>query len=332
MIFYIYKITNMINNKTYIGRSNHSSLKRDKNYYGSGPYIKRAIMKYGKENFRKDIIIDRVYDRNRIIEIEENIIALYKRHGKAEYNLITKGYGNSIEYLNFKNRHHTEEFKKHMSQILTGRKHEKHDDLWKKHMSSIMKQKSIFVTNNPSVKGSKVYNDGVKNIIIKPGEEVPDGLQKGSIYTGRIPWNKGMKKEKQKIIKEKTKRSSWCKGLTKETDDRIAKLAIKGRETKILNKSACGEKNSNAKKYLAIDSHGEEYIIFGCLKNFCNEHSLSYSLVCNKIDCGVIEKTMYINYSNIKYSKTLNSIGWEFKFLGYCNRKGKKNEVNEIKC
>lgn len=48
----IYLTTNLINNKKYIGRD---SLNR-KNYYGGGKAIKNAIKKYGKENFKKEIL------------------------------------------------------------------------------------------------------------------------------------------------------------------------------------------------------------------------------------------------------------------------------------
>jgi len=48
----IYKITNLINNKIYIGKDSHNN----PNYYGSGIVIKLAIKKYGKENFKKETI------------------------------------------------------------------------------------------------------------------------------------------------------------------------------------------------------------------------------------------------------------------------------------
>lgn len=49
---HIYKITNLINNKIYIGKSLHP----DENYFGSGLQITAAIEKYGRDNFRKDIL------------------------------------------------------------------------------------------------------------------------------------------------------------------------------------------------------------------------------------------------------------------------------------
>ncbi len=50
----IYKTTNLINNKIYIGQSR----KNNPNYYGSGKLIKGAIRKYGKDNFKKEILCE----------------------------------------------------------------------------------------------------------------------------------------------------------------------------------------------------------------------------------------------------------------------------------
>ena len=55
--YYIYRITNNINHKTYIGQHlYHGSLLVEDGYMGSGIYLKNAQKKYGIENFSKEII------------------------------------------------------------------------------------------------------------------------------------------------------------------------------------------------------------------------------------------------------------------------------------
>ena len=53
MAFYIYLTTNLINGKQYIGQ--HKGELND-SYLGSGTNILKAINKYGKENFKKEIL------------------------------------------------------------------------------------------------------------------------------------------------------------------------------------------------------------------------------------------------------------------------------------
>lgn len=56
-IGFIYLTTNCVNGKIYIGR--HEFLedkKRNANYKGSGTIFKKALKKYGKENFRREIL------------------------------------------------------------------------------------------------------------------------------------------------------------------------------------------------------------------------------------------------------------------------------------
>jgi group I intron endonuclease len=54
---YVYKITNKLNGKYYIGSSKFSP-NENWTYYGSGRAILDAIKKYGKHNFIKEILIE----------------------------------------------------------------------------------------------------------------------------------------------------------------------------------------------------------------------------------------------------------------------------------
>lgn len=78
---YIYKTTNLINNKIYIGQ--HKSNEFDSNYYGSGKLISLTIKKYGKENFKVELI-DTADNLNELTEKEYYYIKLYK--SSIEYN------------------------------------------------------------------------------------------------------------------------------------------------------------------------------------------------------------------------------------------------------
>lgn len=54
MYYTVYKITNLLNGKIYIGL--HVTEDLDDGYLGSGTQVRSAIKKYGKENFRREYI------------------------------------------------------------------------------------------------------------------------------------------------------------------------------------------------------------------------------------------------------------------------------------
>jgi group I intron endonuclease len=100
----IYKITNLINNKIYIGQDKNNNPK----YMGSGNLIKKAMKKYGKQNFIKEVISEckTVEELN---EKEKYYIDLYEsRNQKIGYNI---SIGGESGMLGLK---HTEETKEKM--------------------------------------------------------------------------------------------------------------------------------------------------------------------------------------------------------------------------
>lgn len=113
MIGYIYKTTNLINNKVYIGK--HISSTHDNTYYGSGKIIKRAINKYGIENFSNEII-DTAETLEELNEKEKMHIQQYKDLHKSNcYNIASGGDGGNT--LIYKSEQEVEAFRKKMTKI-----------------------------------------------------------------------------------------------------------------------------------------------------------------------------------------------------------------------
>jgi len=67
---FLYRTTNLINGKFYIGI--HSTGNISDGYLGSGTYLKRSIKKYGKENFKLEIL-EFFETRDLLIEAERKI-------------------------------------------------------------------------------------------------------------------------------------------------------------------------------------------------------------------------------------------------------------------
>lgn len=85
---YIYITENLINGKKYIGK--RSKPERDINYLGSGKYLKRAINKYGKENF-KSTVLEWCNTQEELNEKERYYIKLYNAQKSSDYYNISEG-------------------------------------------------------------------------------------------------------------------------------------------------------------------------------------------------------------------------------------------------
>jgi hypothetical protein len=86
----IYKTTNLINNKIYIGL--HTTNKLNDGYLGSGIFLKKAIKKYGYQNFKKEILY--VFDNKKdMITKEKEIVNEEFILRKDTYNMSKGGYG-----------------------------------------------------------------------------------------------------------------------------------------------------------------------------------------------------------------------------------------------
>lgn len=96
MFYIIYKTTNKINNKIYIGK--HQTKTLDDGYLGSGKLLKAAIRKYGVENFEREVLF--IFDTK--VEMNEKEAELVTEDFcelNTNYNLCVGGRG-GFSYIN----------------------------------------------------------------------------------------------------------------------------------------------------------------------------------------------------------------------------------------
>lgn len=86
MYYTVYKVTNKINGKFYIGK--HQTLDLNDGYMGSGILIKKAIAKYGIENFDKTIL-GLFLTETEMNNAEKHLVEL----SYQSYNLVEGGQG-----------------------------------------------------------------------------------------------------------------------------------------------------------------------------------------------------------------------------------------------
>lgn len=109
MYHFLYKTTNTVTGKSYIGA--HSTTELDDNYLGSGKQIKDSIKKYGKQVFIREIL-EYFGTRSEAFAREAEIVTDDFIKESNNYNMCPGGLGSTIK---------TDEFKQKVSAKLKGR-------------------------------------------------------------------------------------------------------------------------------------------------------------------------------------------------------------------
>jgi len=205
MNYIVYKITNKINQKYYIGIHKTDNMYDD--YMGSGKLIKHAIEKYGRENFHKDIlyVFDTLLEAR---EKEKEIVDLNFIGCDNNYNISIGGGlgGADINGLTFLGKTHSNETKEKIRQSRLGKSYltdegrnrvilsNKNNQLRKEKISNTLKsrpsnnKKGINgITTGKLKKGYRYkrkhqqmwITNGVLNTRIKLNDPIPTGWIRG---------------------------------------------------------------------------------------------------------------------------------------------------------
>lgn len=131
MRYTIYRVTNLVNGKFYIGK--HQTIHPLDGYFGSGKALLAAIRQYGKENFVKEILFD--FDTEQDMNLKEKeLVTESLVNDPMAYNMAVGGEGGP----HYKGRKHTAETIEKIRLSQTG-KIRSCSDVAKKKISSKLK-------------------------------------------------------------------------------------------------------------------------------------------------------------------------------------------------
>lgn len=216
MHYLIYKITNIINNKIYIGK--HKTDNKDDDYYGSGVLLNRALDKHSKDNFKKEILFecsseDEMNQKEYDIVNEEFIARL------DTYNIMIGGKG-GFSYINNNNLNvydnHTDQCRLNMVNKCLPASRAKLDmirndpelfDAYKEKISNTLK---LYYKYNDGTFKNKKHTDDTKQKIGKANSKHQTG--KGNSQYGKM-WIHNLElKESKRIHKDDSIPEGWLKG------------------------------------------------------------------------------------------------------------------------
>jgi len=267
----IYKTTNLLNNKIYIGQSNYN----DPTYYGSGKWLKRSIKKYGKENFRKETI-----EECNEVELNEREIYWinFYQSNKFGYN-ISRG-GQKGWMIGLK---HSEETKKKISELNKGEKNsfygKHHTEETKRKISESNKGNASFLGKHHTEETKKRLSDLNKGK--KLTDEAKEKIKIAS--TGRKhteEWKKMISKlHKGKNVsletREKMKNNNIGKKLSSTTKSKIGE-SLEKEVLKIVDNIVVNQWRSPADASLELKITIKSIRYYCRKKNTTNRYNLIY--------------------------------------------------------
>lgn len=210
MYGYIYKTTNLINGKIYIGQKKSDVFLGNK-YLGSGKILQLAVEKYGKENFSVELLHESL-NKLDLDAMEICYIYNYRNMGYSMYNIADGGNGGDI--FNTLPKERQDLIRKKLSEN-NGMK--KGSSGYEKRKATILNNPEIMINANNLKKGRPAWNKGLtadtddrvrKNAAsVKEYYKTHDNVQKNKPRTAeeKMKISKGMKGKKNGIGNKSTK-------------------------------------------------------------------------------------------------------------------------------
>jgi group I intron endonuclease len=203
----IYKTTNLINGKLYIGKDKYNNPE----YLGSGKLLVKAIKKYGKENFKKEIL-EYCENDDHMAEREKYWISIHNACVSENYYNIGEGGFGGDNITNNPNR--TEICEK----IKAARKLQvinHSEDTRKKIGNSQRGDKGFWYGKSQSIESNQKRSDSLKGKPKPPRtKEHSENLSKAN--KNQVPWNKGKQgisdETRKKMSDAKKGKAPWNKG------------------------------------------------------------------------------------------------------------------------
>jgi len=323
---YIYLTTNLVNGRRYVGQ--HLKIKLDKNYYGSGIYIKNGLRKYKKKNFNLQLL-EYVYvtnktsireSKNKITILREQLIIDQQEAywiNKLNTWIESKGKGYNLNKSPYSRGSLSQSTKDLISKSQKGIP-EKYP-VWNKGIpttpEAIKKYKKTWKNKSQKEKNQKLINYQ-KTMSLKPKEEIQvsiDQMKKTKV-------NKTFEEKANKIKKFKITRKNKSQF---EKDEQIRK----GQETKKINWGNLSKKDQKEK--IRISNKKRKITMSLKTEKETKEHSnkISQALI------GVLKSPIHIKKAKEGYLKFLSNMtekeAQEF-YKKKCKKK-KETEANRTK-
>jgi group I intron endonuclease len=232
-IGWIYLTTNLVNGKIYVGK--HEILENKKlnaTYIGSGRLFKRALKKYGEENFKRKIL-RLCYTLHELRIWEHVYIVKYKSYIRNIGYNIAKGDVNTSEY----NPAKLPEVRKKISESkkgqISGFRNKKHSEISKMKLSISANKRFESYDEREKLRQKAILQFKTKGHPMLGRKMSEISKEKNSLsHLGQIPWNKGKKwsedvknkiRESKKNISDETRQKIREKHLGKRASEETRK-------------------------------------------------------------------------------------------------------------